>query len=124
MEPSSKQDVLLHGGNLRATVSPFGASLRRLWIERPGGPPRDLLWGYEGTASKKGGQGDVLVPFPGRVAGGTYSFGGRRHQLERNDKDGPNAIHGFVRGKAWQAGPRTPWSAQFLTRVSAGDHEG
>jgi aldose 1-epimerase len=115
---------ILGAGDLRATVSPFGASLRRLWLERPGQPPRDLVWGYSGTASKKGGQGDVLLPFPGRVAGGTYMFDGTRHELAKNDKDGPNAIHGFVRSKLWLEGPRSPSSAQFATRISKGDHPG
>jgi aldose 1-epimerase len=117
-------EVLLSAGHLRAAVSPFGASLRRLWVEREGQAPRDLVWGYEGTANKKGGQGDVLIPFPGRVAGGAYTFAGERHQLGLNDKDGPNAIHGFVRGKPWEEGPRTPWSAQFATRIAADDHPG
>jgi aldose 1-epimerase len=114
----------LRSGDLRCTVSPFGASLRRLWVERADAPPRDILWGYSGTANKKGGQGDVLIPFPGRVAGGTYMFDGARHELARNDKDGPNAIHGFVRGKAWQEGPRASGSAQFRTAIAASDHPG
>ncbi|HEX2065461.1 MAG TPA: hypothetical protein VHI93_01475, partial [Candidatus Thermoplasmatota archaeon] len=62
----------LSSGKWCATVSPFGASLRRLWVEGADGP-RDILWGYSGTANKKGGQGDVLLPFPGRIRGGTYS---------------------------------------------------
>jgi aldose 1-epimerase len=117
-------EILLAAGPLRAAVSPFGASLRRLWLERPGGPPRDLLWGYSGTASKKGGQGDVLIPFPGRVAGGTYTFEGTRHELAKNDKDGPNAIHGFLRSKAWMEGPRAATTAQFATHIAKGDHPG
>jgi aldose 1-epimerase len=60
-----------------------------------------VVWGYSGVKNKKGGQGDVLIPFPGRVADGRYSFEGRTHQLERNDKEGPNAIHGFVRSLQW-----------------------
>ncbi|HJQ93550.1 MAG TPA: aldose epimerase [Candidatus Thermoplasmatota archaeon] len=117
-------EVLLRAGDLRATVSPFGASLRRLWVERPGQPARDLLWGYSGNAHKKGGQGDVLIPFPGRLAAGAYTFEGRRLELPKNDKEGPNAIHGFVRSKAWAEGPRSPSSAQFATRIAEADHPG
>ncbi|MHB1262353.1 MAG: aldose epimerase family protein [Thermoplasmatota archaeon] len=117
-------ELTLVSGDLRATVSPFGASLRRLWVERSGHPPHDLLWGYSGTANKKGGQGDVLIPFPGRIAAGTYAFDGKRHELGKNDKDGPNAIHGFVRGKLWDVGPTGPNSAQFRTRIAAKDHPG
>jgi aldose 1-epimerase len=114
----------LRAGDLRATVSPFGASLRQLWSEPPGGPRKDLVWGYEGTPNKKGGQGDVLAPFPGRIAGGSYTFDGRRHELARNDKEGPNAIHGFVRSKLWDAGPRSPSSATFRTSIAETDHPG
>ncbi|MFO1534166.1 MAG: aldose 1-epimerase [Thermoplasmatota archaeon] len=106
----------LSTGLLRCAVSPFGASLRRLWTEGPGGP-RDLLWGYSGTAAKRGGQGDVLMPFPGRVRGGAYPFAGQGHQLERNDKDGPNAIHGFLRGRPWEGGHGEAW-AQFQARIT------
>ncbi|MEA3203836.1 MAG: aldose 1-epimerase [Thermoplasmata archaeon] len=107
---------LLSAGSLRCTVSPFGAALRRLWLEGPDGA-RDLLWGYAGSGQKKGGQGDVLMPFPGRVAGGAYTFAGRRHELERNDKEGPNAIHGFLRNQLW-AGEREGAAARFATSIA------
>lgn len=113
----------LRAGDLRALVSPSGAALRRLWVERPFQPDRDLVWGYSDKAEKKGGQGDVLLPFPGRVAGGAYTFDGKRHQMARNDKDGPNAIHGFVRAKLWE-GEHDAASAQFRTTIAADDHAG
>jgi aldose 1-epimerase len=113
----------LRAGDLRCTVSPFGASLRRLWEEKAGQPPRDLVWGYSGTANKKGGQGDVLLPFPGRVAGGAYRFGDAAHTLARNDKDGPNAIHGFVRSQLWQ-GDQDGATARFRTAIGRDDHPG
>jgi aldose 1-epimerase len=124
MDEPEPPETTLRAGDLRATVSPFGASLRRLWVEPSGGPHRDLVWGYEGTPNKKGGQGDVLAPFPGRVAGGTYTFAGQRHELAKNDKEGPNAIHGFVRSKRWDPGPRSPSAATFRTTLSATDHAG
>ena len=52
--------------------------------------------------SKVGGQGDVLIPFPGRVRDGRYTFEGQTYQMPINDKDGPNAIHGFVRLIPWE----------------------
>lgn len=92
----------------RAVLSPWGASLRRYFLVDDHGGEIDIVWGYSGGAQKKGGQGDVLIPFPGRVAEGRYSFDGQALQLEQNDKEGPNAIHGFVRTLPWtmhQAGP-------------------
>ena len=85
----------------RVWVSPWGAALRRYAVVNADGGETDILWGYSGGAQKKGGQGDVLIPFPGRVAEGRYRFDGHTLQLERNDKEGPNAIHGFVRALPW-----------------------
>lgn len=88
--------------NQRAVVSPWGASLRRYFLIDPDGRETDIVWGYSGGSRKRGGQGDVLIPFPGRIANGHYSFDGQSFQLECNDKEGPNAIHGFVRNLPWQ----------------------
>ena len=43
----------------------------------------------------------ILFPFPNRVRAGAFSFGGSRYELDRNERDGANHIHGFVRGRAW-----------------------
>lgn len=123
MTSQNHPEWTLSSGPWRATVSPFGASLRRLWLEGPGGPPRDILWGYSGTANKKGGQGDVLAPWPGRIRDGKYSFAGKANGLPKNDKEGPNAIHGFVRARLWD-GERDGATARFRTRIQANDHAG
>jgi aldose 1-epimerase len=88
--------------NQRAVVSPWGGSLRRYFFIDESGQDIDIVWGYSGGTHKRGGQGDVLIPFPGRIGEGRYSFDGQRFQLECNDKEGPNAIHGFVRSLPWQ----------------------
>ena len=93
---SDVTEVQLQAGEWQAIVSSFGASLRG--VTHAGQP---VVTGYRGAAGKQGGQGDVLIPFPGRVKGGTYQWDGIRHQLPLTDKDGPNAIHGFVRNTAW-----------------------
>lgn len=95
-------EITIAFDNQRAVLSPWGASLRRYFLVEAGGREIDIVWGYSGGGQKKGGQGDVLIPFPGRIAEGRYSFNGEVFQLERNDKEGPNAIHGFVRMLPWQ----------------------
>lgn len=99
--PTPDTEISLVFENQRAVVSPWGASLRRYFLTDGHGGETDIVWGYSGGAQKRGGQGDVLIPFPGRVAEGRYSFDGQTFQLERNDKEGPNAIHGFVRSLPW-----------------------
>jgi aldose 1-epimerase len=81
------------------------------------------VWGYSGAQQKKGGQGDVLIPFAGRIADGRYSFEGRTFQLERNDREGPNAIHGFVRALAWTIRERSAHHCTFEIRLEAADYE-
>jgi len=117
-------EILLSLGPQHAYVAPFGASLRRYFIVKKDGAERDLLWGYSGSAQKKGGQGDALIPFPGRIREGRYHFAQQEHQLKRNDKDGPNAIHGFVRTAMWEVEHRSPHAAQFCLELKAGDFEG
>lgn len=94
-------ELTLSFENQRAVVSPWGASLRRYLLIN-NGRETDILWGYSDGNGKRGGQGDVLIPFPGRVANGRYLFDGQSLQLDCNDKEGPNAIHGFVRSLPWQ----------------------
>ena len=86
----------LRHGDWTAVTSSHGASLRGLtWRGH------EVVTGYRGAAAKQGGQGDVLIPFPGRVKQGRYTWDGVSHQLPLSDKEGPNAIHGFVRSAGW-----------------------
>ncbi|MGE0274676.1 MAG: aldose 1-epimerase [Nitrospiraceae bacterium] len=110
-------EITLTFGNQRAVVSPWGASLRRYCFTE--GRETDIVWGYSGGAHKKGGQGDVLIPFPGRIADGRYEFDGEIFQLERNDKEGPNAIHGFVRTLPWTVAGSDAHHVRFEISLSA-----
>ena len=99
---SPDTEIVLSLGDLRLKVSPYGASLRGLWRETAVGEREHIVTGYTGAKGKVGGQGDVLVPFPGRVRDGIYPFENQTYQMERSDKDGPNAIHGFLRLVLWE----------------------
>ena len=100
-------EITLAFGEQRAVVSSLGASLRRYFHLGADGKELDVVWGYSGDSSKKGGQGDVLIPFPGRVRAGKYAWAGKSHQLPITDKEGPNAIHGFVRSRTWEIVPES-----------------
>jgi aldose 1-epimerase len=105
-------ELTLSSGEYRAVLSPLGASLRRYFRIRDG-IEIDVVWGYSGAQNKKGGQGDVLMPFPGRIAYGRYSFNGQEFQLPCNDKEGPNAIHGFARTVLWELKERSDSAISF-----------
>jgi aldose 1-epimerase len=115
------REIELKHGIQRACVAPFGASLRAYWLEQP---RRDVLWGYSGRGGKRGGQGDVLIPFPGRIAGGRYAFEGYAHELPRNDKDGPNAIHGFLRGVEWEVAEESSDRVRFQRGIRPDEFPG
>lgn len=111
-DAAADTEITLARGDLRLKISPYGASLRGLWREGPDGAREEIVTGYTGAKGKVGGQGDVLIPFPGRVAGGRYTFCGQTYEMPINDKDGPNAIHGFLRLAPWEI---TAQSAQSVT---------
>jgi len=115
-------ELLLSYDRQRAVVSPWGAALRRYFVIESSGAETDVVWGYAGGSHKKGGQGDVLIPFAGRIKDGRYSFEGSSYQLERNDKEGPNAIHGFVRNMPWTLLEQQSDRAEFEVRLDARDY--
>jgi aldose 1-epimerase len=118
-DPTPDNEISLSFDRQRALVSPWGAALRRYYLLEADGSETDIVWGYSGGSRKKGGQGDVLIPFPGRIAEGRYSFDGQALQLERNDKEGPNAIHGFVRTVPWKTHQADSNRVSFDVRLDA-----
>ena len=117
-------EITLAYHDLRLKVSPYGAALRGLWRESADGGRAEIITGYTGAAGKVGGQGDVLIPFPGRVRDGRYTFEGRTYQMPISDKEGPNAIHGFLRAVIWETVEHSEHSTRFRTTLRPDDHEG
>lgn len=118
-DPTPDTEQFLSFEDQRAVVSPWGASLRRYYLVDAAGRETEIVWGYSGGRQKKGGQGDVLIPFPGRIPDGRYTFDGQVFQLDRNDKEGPNAIHGFVRTVPWQTQRLAANYVNFEVRLDA-----
>jgi len=116
-------DIHLKSGDMRLTVSPTGASLRGL-SRINDTVDIEIVTEYRGATNKHGGQGDVLIPFPGRIRGGSYKFGGHEHHLKKNDKETPSAIHGFVRGVLWDVTAQTASEITFRTEIGKDDNEG
>lgn len=117
-------EITLAAGDLRLKVAPFGASLRGMWRELPDGSRQEIITGYTGAKGKVGGQGDVLIPFPGRVRDGRYTCKGQTYQMPLNDKDGPNAIHGFLRLTDWRIEKQFDKSVTFAVNLDAAAHPG
>lgn len=88
----------LRAGDYEATVTELGAGLRQLTY---GG--RALITCYEEDELPPAGAGQLLAPWPNRVDGGRYEFGGRNCQLDLSEPAHGNAIHGLTRWATWTA---------------------
>jgi aldose 1-epimerase len=95
-EPPSGRQLEIASGDQRAWIVEVGGGIRRYTA---GG--RDVLDGYAEDAMCSSGRGQCLIPWPNRVRGGSYSFGGSRRQLALTEPEAGNAIHGLVRWASW-----------------------
>jgi len=69
---------------------------------------RELIDGYGTDEMCPSGRGQVLMPWPNRLAGGAYAFAGRDLQLPVNEPSTGSAIHGLVRWAGWSVAEREP----------------
>lgn len=81
-------------GSASAVVTIVGAGLRAFEV---GGVPYVETYDDEPPM----GAGAVLVPWPNRVAGATWTQAGETHTLEATESVRGNAIHGLVRHAKW-----------------------
>lgn len=50
-----------------------------------------------------GAHGTPLIPWPNRLGDGRYHFDGDDYQVSLSEPEKNNAIHGFLRWRAWRA---------------------
>jgi aldose 1-epimerase len=94
--PSGEQFEIAHG-NRRAVIVEVGGGIREY------GP----LFGYGVDEMCSSGRGQVLAPWPNRIAGGTYEWEGETLQLALTEPTSGNAIHGLAGWANWRAVDRT-----------------
>ncbi|MQA26629.1 MAG: galactose mutarotase [Micromonosporaceae bacterium] len=102
----------ISGHGYRAVVTEVGAALRVLRHD-----DRDLVAPHSADAVRPVHRGDVLAPWPNRIADGRYRFGGATYQLPVNEVDRSNALHGLVFWEAWRLVERTPTSVVLGHRL-------
>jgi len=90
------QQYQISAGPYRATVTELGAGLRELLYRQ-----RPLIASYGPDQLPPAGSGQLLAPWPNRVDGGRYTFGGTEFQLALTEPGPANAIHGLTRWTAW-----------------------
>jgi aldose 1-epimerase len=94
--PLTGQQYEIEAGPYRAVVTELGAGLRELSMAG-----RPVLLGYEADQLPPAGAGQLLAPWPNRIDGGRYVFGGAEQQLALTEPSHGNAIHGLTRWTAW-----------------------
>jgi aldose 1-epimerase len=67
-----------------------------------------VLFGYAVGEMCSSGRGQVLIPWPNRLDGGSYDYDGRAHQLPVDELANNNAIHGLVRWASWAVREQAP----------------
>ncbi len=105
-------EIQLRRGSQRAAVRPAGATLRSY---RAHG--RELLDGFGRDGWSQDGRGQLLLPWPNRIRGGRYRFGGHHHQLPLSEAARNNAIHGLVRWVNWQVEEAKPERARLSVEL-------
>jgi aldose 1-epimerase len=88
-------------GDQRAVVVEVGGGLRTYSVGK-----RAVLDGYDVAEIPPSGRGQVLMPWPNRIADGRYEFRGRELQLSIDEPARNCAIHGLVRWSAWEVAER------------------
>lgn len=119
--PSGEQFEITADG-YRAVITECGAGLRVLECD---GVP--IVAGYAEDTTATAGRGQLLVPWPNRIAAGSYTFAGRTLQLPLNepardpDSRGShgNAIHGLGRWTSWTPEKKRPDSVSLTCRLMA-----
>lgn len=109
--PMGRQ-IEIHARDARAVVTEVGAGLRAFEV---GGVPYSETFGPDEEPPL--GCGQILFPWPNRLAGGRWRFDGQERQLEINEVDRGNAIHGLVRHKPWRVQEHTSARVMLGTEV-------
>jgi len=100
---ASREEVELAAGEQRVVLDEVGGGIRSYTARG-----REVLDGYPAGQPSPSGRGQVLIPWPNRLEDGSYEFEGQRHQLELNEPENGNAIHGLVRWEPWRVAEREP----------------
>jgi aldose 1-epimerase len=114
--PSGRQLELAHE-DATVTIVEVGGGLRDYRVG-----DFAVLDGYPVDAMASRGRGQLLVPWPNRIAGGRYPWAGVTQQLAISEAKTGNAIHGLARWSAWELERVSPSSAtsSFIVRAQSG----
>ena len=109
--PSGEQHVI-RLGDQTAVVTEVGATLRAYEV---GGEA--VIDGFAESEMCSGGHGQHLIPWPNRLAGGSWGQDGEQLQLPLTEPARHNAIHGLVRWRNFEAVERADARVVMANRL-------
>lgn len=107
--------LLTAAPDFKATITNFGGILVSLWAPDRNGNVTDIVLGFDDVTGYAGEHpyfGAVVGRYGNRIAGGQFTLDGKTYTLAKND--GPNHLHGGVRGF-----DKALWDAEPLIRDDA-----
>jgi aldose 1-epimerase len=105
--PSGEQ-IEINADGWSATVVGVGGGIRALTKDG-----HDVLDGYGIDEMCSAGRGQLLLPWPNRIADGRYGFAGETLQLPLSEPPLRNAIHGLTRWVDWEVLERSSDSVRM-----------
>ncbi|EBJ8771153.1 aldose-1-epimerase [Salmonella enterica] len=99
---SGGKTILLTAGDYRAQIVTVGAGLAGLTYQ-----DRHLVIPHDPAEMPMAHLGKVLIPWPNRIANGSYQYGGHEYQLPINEHASNASIHGFLAWRNWQVSELT-----------------
>jgi aldose 1-epimerase len=107
-------ELEIFSGTQRAVVATVGGTLRGYEVD-----DRAVVDGFGVDEVCPGGRGQILMPWPNRIADGRWEHEGRRQQLPIDEPDLGHAIHGLVRWGEWRIVHQGPGVAVLRHRLCA-----
>jgi aldose 1-epimerase len=112
------REITIKYGRQEAIINEVGARLHSYKVDdelivEPGANPNQLHDVY------KGAHGNLLMPWPNRVAQGKYEFEGTTLQLPINEVSRGHASHGFCRVFTWTIADQTESQVKLTARFPA-----
>ncbi len=95
--PPSGEQFEICQGDQRATIVEVGGGVREYLV---GDSP--VLDPYSLDAICDGEHGTPLIPWPNRLADGTYHFDHTKYVVPLSEPEKHNAIHGFLARRSWE----------------------
>ena len=111
---ASGREIVLQAGDYEARIVTVGAGLAGLTYRG-----HDLVVPHSVNQCPPGYLGKVLMPWPNRVAGGSYSWEGTSYNLPVDEPAFGTALHGFVAFQEWEIAEADASSVLLRTLIAA-----